>query len=210
MSEMANPLDRWEAQALIESQWGCVAGCDEAGRGPLVGPVACAAVVLKPGWSHPLLRDSKKLSALKRDLLADEIREHAISFSVVLISAAQIDAMNILAASLEGMSQAIEHLNVQPHCVYVDGNRPLRRLQTPQETWVKGDDRLACIAAASILAKTARDAWMLEYAKTYTGFGFESNMGYPTKEHLEAIDRLGITPEHRRTFKPIKGDPRFL
>ncbi len=196
-------LDRWQEQSRLEAQYGIVAGCDEAGRGPLCGPVVCAAVVLRPGWKSMELRDSKKISAKKREALALEIRSEALHYSVEILSAAEIDQWNILGASLEGMARCLDHLGLSPHYVAIDGNHLLRRYQGYQEAWIKGDDRLACIAAASILAKTTRDAWMLDYDQKFPGYGFAKNMGYPTAQHLKALNELGPTPEHRLSFKPL-------
>ena len=177
------------------------AGCDEAGRGCLCGPVACAAVILPPDFDCPELADSKKLSEKKRESLRPIIEENAIAWAVAMIGPEEIDGMNILNASIEGMHRALAALKVTPSHIIVDGNRfkPFRDI--PHATVVKGDATYMSIAAASILAKTHRDELMNRLAEEYPGYAWEINKGYPTKAHREAISRLGITPLHRRSFR---------
>ena len=176
------------------------AGCDEAGRGPLAGPVFAAAVILPEGFSHPLLDDSKKMSEKNRLLLRDIIMKEAVAWAVAEVSPEEIDRINILRASFEAMTRAVESLAVRPEHLLIDGNRFISRLEIPYRCEVKGDGRFANIAAASVLAKTARDERMLQLAKEFPGYGWEKNKGYPTREHRQAVARLGATPHHRMTF----------
>lgn len=180
------------------------AGVDEAGRGPLAGPVCAAAVILDPAKPIEGLNDSKKLSAKKREALAPLIRERALSWCVAWASVEEIDRLNILQATMLAMTRAVEGLQVRPELILVDGNRTPKALPAPAYAVVKGDAKVAAIAAASILAKTSRDALMAELDKTYPGYGFAGHAGYGTAAHVEAIRRLGITPAHRRTFEPVK------
>ena len=177
------------------------AGCDEAGRGCLCGPVACAAVILPPDFECEGLNDSKQLTEKKRELLRPEIEKNALAWAVVMVDAEEIDKINILNASITGMHRALDRLSITPQHILVDGNRfkPFRDI--PHTTVVKGDATYMSIAAASILAKTHRDELMNELALKYPGYGWEENKGYPTKKHREAIKQLGITPIHRLTFK---------
>lgn len=180
------------------------AGCDEAGRGCLAGPVACAAVILPPDFDLPGLNDSKKISEKKRTLLRPLIEEQALAWAVVMVDNREIDRLNILRASIAGMHRALDRLPVRPQHIIVDGNRFLPWHEVAYTTVVKGDGKYAAIAAASILAKTHRDELMLELASRFPGYGWERNMGYPTKEHREAILRLGLTPFHRLSFAPCQ------
>jgi len=180
-------------------------GVDEAGRGPLAGPVHAAAVVLDPRRPIPGLADSKVLSPARRDALALQIREQALCWSVVAVEVAEIDAINILQASLQAMRRAVLALDPAPAAVWIDGNQ---LPDLPQDVFslravVRGDSRVAAIAAASILAKTVRDSCMRELARSYPGYGFERHMGYPTPAHFEALHRLGPCPAHRRSFAPV-------
>lgn len=182
------------------------AGCDEAGRGCLCGPVACAAVILPPDFKCPDLNDSKQLSAARRDRLREIIEREALSWSVVMVEAEEIDRINILNASITGMHRAVASLAIRPDHLIVDGNRFKTYVDEefrpiPHTTIVKGDGKYMSIAAASILAKTHRDALMTELDRRYPGYGWASNMGYPTKAHRAAIASLGITPLHRKTFR---------
>lgn len=179
------------------------AGCDEAGRGCLAGPVACAAVILPEGFECEELDDSKKLTARKRARLRELIEREALAWKVVMIEAGEIDRINILRASVLGMQKAVMGLGVKPQHVIVDGNRfsPFDD-GTPYDTVVKGDGKYMAIAAASILAKTHRDEFMDKMAEQYRGYGWEKNKGYPTREHRAAILKLGLTPLHRRSFSP--------
>lgn len=183
------------------------AGCDEAGRGCLCGPVSCAAVILPDGFECPELNDSKQLTEHRREELRPMIEREALAWAVVMVEAEEIDRINILNASIAGMQRALDRLKVRPEHILVDGNLfrpyldPVLNMATPCTTVVKGDATYMSIAAASVLAKTHRDELMREYALRYPGYGWEKNMGYPTKAHREAISRLGPTPIHRRTFR---------
>ena len=179
----------------------CEAGCDEAGRGCLAGSVYAAAVVLPPDYTHPLLNDSKQLSDARRRALRTDIERDALAWAVGTATAAEIDEINILRASILAMHRALDGLSLRPDFIIVDGNRFTPYGQTPHATVVKGDARYLSIAAASILAKTYRDDEMHRLAALYPGYGWERNAGYPTAAHREAIARLGITPFHRRTFR---------
>ena len=190
-------LDDPDASGLL------VAGVDEVGRGPLAGDVVTAAVILDPERPIAGLRDSKKLSEGRRAELAEQIRERALAWAVARASVDEIDELNILQASLLAMHRAVEALPVQPEYVLVDGNR-LPRWQYAAEPVVKGDDRVAAIAAASILAKVQRDGELVALAQEYPGYGFDSHKGYPTALHLEALKTLGVTPAHRKSFAPVK------
>ena len=179
----------------------CEAGCDEAGRGCLAGSVYAAAVVLPPDYTHPLLNDSKQLTDARRRALRTDIERDALAWAVGTATAAEIDEINILRASILAMHRALDGLSLRPDFIIVDGNRFTPYGQTPHATVVKGDARYLSIAAASILAKTYRDDEMHRLAALYPGYGWERNAGYPTAAHREAIARLGITPYHRRTFR---------
>jgi ribonuclease HII len=180
-----------------------ICGVDEAGRGPLAGPVYAAAVILN--HQHPIagLADSKKLSEKKRNLLAIEIRQHAAAWAIATASVDEIDEINILRASLLAMRRAVEALAVQPHEVLVDG---LYCPETglPSRAIIKGDSSVAEISAASILAKTARDAAMLEMHERFPQFGFADHKGYPTAAHIAALKLHGVSPEHRKSFAPVR------
>ena len=176
------------------------AGCDEAGRGCLAGSVFAAAVILPPDFSHPLLNDSKQMSAKNRDTLRKIIELEAVAWSVQEISAARIDDINILNASIEGMNLAVTNLDVKPQFIAVDGNRFRSSLGIPFACVVKGDGRFANIAAASVLAKTHRDEYMQRLAEEFPMYGWAKNKGYPTREHRLAIRKYGLSPHHRVTF----------
>lgn len=180
-----------------------VAGVDEVGRGPLVGEVVTAAVILDPEQPIEGLRDSKKLSEKKRTLLAEEIKLKAKSWCIASASVDEIDELNILHATMLAMQRAVAGLSVSPQKVFIDGNR-CPELPVPAEAVVGGDDRVAEIAAASILAKVHRDNAMLELDQRYPQYQFAKHKGYPTKVHLEALEQYGTCPEHRRSFKPVK------
>jgi len=179
-----------------------VCGVDEAGRGPLAGPVVAAAVILDPKRPIAGLDDSKKLSEKKRLQLAEEIRRTAIAWAVAEASVEEIDQINILQASLLAMCRAVEQLSVPPESALVDGNK-CPRLAIPVEAIVKGDGKIASIAAASILAKTMRDAKMRALHEHYPHYGFDRHMGYPTAAHFAALRVHGASPVHRRTFGPV-------
>ena len=182
------------------------AGCDEAGRGCLCGPVRCAAVILPEDFDAPELNDSKQLTAAARERLREQIEREAVAWAVVMVDAEEIDRINILNASITGMQRALDALAVRPNHILVDGNRfrpyldPVRMMDIPYHTVIKGDATYMSIAAASILAKTHRDELMKRYAAEYPGYGWESNMGYPTKAHYAALAQSGPTPLHRKTF----------
>ncbi len=184
------------------------AGCDEAGRGCLAGPVSCAAVILPPDFHDELLNDSKQLTAKQRDRLRPIIEREALAWAVVMVSPEEIDRINILNASITGMQWALDALSITPQHVIVDGNRFRPWRDIPYHTVVKGDATYMNIAAASILAKTHRDELMTQLSAQHPGYGWERNMGYPTKEHLNALDRLGLTPHHRRSYGPCQ--PRLF
>lgn len=191
----ANPLPSCNCQGVNE------AGCDEAGRGCLAGPVFAAAVILPDDFSHPWLNDSKQVSESRRYELRDIIIEQAVSWAVASVSPEEIDKINILNASILAMHRALDGLKVRPGAIIVDGNRFKPYGTTPWTTFVKGDGRFANIAAASILAKTFRDDEMNRLAKLFPGYDWEVNKGYPTRAHREAIASLGTTPHHRMTFR---------
>ncbi|MBB6522315.1 ribonuclease HII [Pseudoteredinibacter isoporae] len=188
---------------VSEYQGHLVAGVDEVGRGPLAGDVVTAAVILDPENPIDGLNDSKKLTEKKRNALFDEIQEKALSWAIARASVAEIDDINILQASLLAMKRAVEALDVQPEHVLVDGNK-IPKWHYRAEAVVKGDGRVACIGAASILAKVTRDREMEAFDKEYPGYGFAGHKGYPTKVHMEAVERLGVCPIHRRSYAPIK------
>lgn len=184
-------------------QFSRIAGVDEVGRGCLAGPVVVAAVILDPNRPIKGLRDSKKLSAKKRDELAQEIKEKALAWSVAAMGPEVIDKINILQATLEAMKAAVEKLPVEPDFVQVDGNK-LPKWKWLSEAVVKGDDKVEWISAASIIAKTTRDAYMCKIAKLYPQYGFEHHVGYGTAEHIKALKAYGPTPIHRKTFAPVR------
>lgn len=181
---------------------GLVCGVDEAGRGPLAGPVVAAAVILDPERPIPGLNDSKKLSEKKRIALAALIRERAIAWAVAEASVAEIDQINILQASLLAMQRAVAALSVKAESALIDGNR-CPQLEIPAEAIIQGDGKIASIAAASILAKTVRDAGMLVLHAEYPQYGFDRHMGYPTAAHFKALEAHGVSPVHRRSFGPV-------
>lgn len=178
------------------------AGIDEAGRGPLAGPVYAAAVILNPLNPIEGLKDSKKLTPAEREALAPIIQERSLAWSVAFATVEEIDSMNILEATLLAMKRAVLGLSIRPTILLIDGNR-MPHMPYRIRTIIKGDDRVPEISAASILAKTAHDALFKRYAKEYPGYGFEHHMGYGTAEHMAAIERLGVLPIHRKTFEPI-------
>jgi len=181
-----------------------VAGVDEVGRGPLAGPVVAAAVILDPKKPIEGLMDSKKISEKRREQLAEEIKENALAWAISRVDVDEIDRINILQASLKAMSIAVSELKQAPDYVMIDGNRIPSDINIKAEAVVKGDDRVACISAASIIAKVARDREMVEMENVYPGYGLAKHKGYPTKVHIEALQKLGVTDIHRRTFGPVK------
>lgn len=186
------------------------AGCDEAGRGPLAGPVYAAAVVLPEDFFHPLLNDSKQMSERQRDLLRPIIEKEAVAWKVVSVSAEEIDRLNILWASVTGMQRAVSGLSVRPDFLLIDGNRFRPFDGFEYATVVHGDATYASIAAASVLAKTYRDEHMRELAAEYPRYGWDRNFGYPTREHVEAIKRFGYTPQHRKSFHLKELEPTLF
>ncbi|WP_299352168.1 ribonuclease HII [uncultured Porphyromonas sp.] len=175
-------------------------GCDEAGRGCLAGPVVAAAVILPEDFAHPLLNDSKQLTERQRELLRPIIEQEALAWGVGSVSPEEIDQINILRASFLAMHRAIDDLILRPQLLLIDGNRFTPYPDIPHECIVGGDGKYMSIAAASVLAKTHRDALMLSLATEYPGYGLEGHKGYPTPAHKAAIRRLGLTPIHRKTF----------
>lgn len=189
------------------------AGCDEAGRGPLAGPVFAAAVILPADFHHPLLNDSKKMTAAHRDKVREVIEREAVSWAVEAVSPAEIDELNILWASVTGMQRAVLRLDPNPEFLLIDGNkfRPFDQYgRADYRTVVKGDATFASIAAASVLAKTWRDEYMKKIASEYPMYGWERNMGYPTPEHIAAIREYGYTPYHRMSFHPRELEPTLF
>ncbi|WP_311562625.1 ribonuclease HII [Prevotella histicola] len=181
------------------------AGCDEAGRGCLAGSVYAAAVILPPDYENDLLNDSKKLTAKKRYALREVIQRDALAWAVGIVTPEEIDKINILNASFLAMHRALDQLSLRPEAVIVDGNRFKPYQDLPFITIVKGDGKYLSIAAASVLAKTYRDDYMLSLAKEYPQYDWQSNMGYPTKKHRQAIRDHGITPYHRKSYN-LLGD----
>jgi ribonuclease HII len=196
------------AKVVVDEKFICkyegilLAGTDEVGRGPLAGPVVAAAVILDPDKPIAGLADSKKLSEKKREALFDEIKKKALAWSIASASVEEIDKINILHASLLAMKRAVERLSISPEYVLVDGNYCLK-ISTPCEAVIKGDSRVACISAASILAKVSRDREMVALDKVYPGYGLAKHKGYPTKFHLEALKKLGVNDLYRKSFKPV-------
>lgn len=182
-----------------------VAGVDEAGRGPLAGPVVAAAVILPRNCSLENLNDSKKLSSRQRETILDLIKKYAISTAVGIVDPEIIDTINILRASLLAMEKAVNSLNPLPDSLLIDGSNRIS-VSLPQETIIKGDSKSCSIAAASILAKVTRDSIMINYNDAYPEYNFIKHKGYPTREHLEAIRRFGASPIHRKTFKGVMGN----
>ena len=187
-------LKTWFQHEWIE------AGCDEAGRGPLAGPVTAAAVILPPEWNHPLLNDSKQMSEKNRNLLRKIIEKEAVAWAVEMVMPDEIDRINILNASFAAMSRAVEKLSIKPQLLLIDGNRFRSNLNIPYQCIVKGDATFTSIAAASVLAKTYRDEYMMRIADEYPVYNWKQNKGYPTREHREAVLRHGLSPYHRVSF----------
>ena len=190
-------INLWEIESEIPFDLVC--GVDEAGRGPLAGPVCAAAVILPKGLVIPGLNDSKKLSDKRRRELFPIIQQEAVSFGIAFASQEEIDEINILQATFLAMRRAMKQLNPQPEFALIDGNRETD-FGVPCRTVIKGDSRSANIAAASVLAKVTRDNWMMEAAEKYPGYGFEIHKGYGTKAHYAALEKLGPCPIHRRSF----------
>ncbi len=206
---MAEQYNMYEIENNLKAQgYALIAGVDEAGRGPLAGPVYAAAVILPDGCVIDGLNDSKKLTEKKREQLYDEIIEKSVAWSVSAVDEKVIDEINILNATHMAMNNAVNALSVKPDYVIIDGNS-IKNMTLPHETVVKGDAKCASIAAASILAKVSRDRYITELAQKYPEYGFEKHKGYGTKAHYEAIERYGITDIHRKTFlKKILGEKK--
>ena len=179
-----------------------IAGIDEAGRGPLAGPVIAAAVILKPDAKLPHVDDSKKLSEAQRQKALVEIKENALAIGIGIVSVEEIESINIYRASREAMLSAIKQLKIKPQYLLIDA-MPIE-LDIPSESIIKGDQKSISIAAASIIAKTTRDAYMIEMDKVFPEFGFSKHKGYPTADHVEALKTYGYTPIHRKTYNPVK------
>ncbi len=189
--------------SLFDDTEELVCGVDEAGRGPLAGPVFAAAVILDPARPISGLRDSKKLSEAQRDALAIEIKANALSWSIAQCSEQEIDTLNILQATMLAMRRAVEGLSTQPGLALIDGNRcPVMSVRS--EAIIKGDDKVPAISAASILAKTARDAALLVLHEQYPQYAFDQHKGYPTALHLERLRAHGVSPVHRRSYAPVR------
>ena len=194
----------FENEAEFQQKYNFVAGVDEAGRGPLAGPVVVAAVVFGKDTFIEGLNDSKKLSEKVRERLFAEIKEKAIEYRIETLSPQIIDDKNILGATLYGMEQSIINLSTKPDFCLIDGNHLPKNIKHFSQAMIKGDSRFASIAAASILAKVTRDRIMLELHKKHPEYSFDTNKGYPTKAHLEALNKYGIISEHRKSYKPIQ------
>jgi ribonuclease HII len=192
-------LENTYQQELIE------AGCDEAGRGCLAGSVFAAAVILPPDFHHPLLNDSKQMTERARNILREVIEREAVAWAVAEVTAARIDEINILKASIEGMNIAAANLKVAAEFLAIDGNRFISHTGLPYKCIVKGDGKYADIAAASVLAKTHRDEYMLRLHNEFPHYGWDRNKGYPTREHRLAIREYGLTPYHRLSFNHTEG-----
>lgn len=207
MSEIVNVSDKIKMLEYENKYYlnGCkyIAGLDEVGRGPLAGPVVAAAVVFKKDFYIPEINDSKKLSEKKREQLYDIIKENALSYCIAFVDEKEIDELNILNATFKAFEKAVNGLTLVPDITLIDGNR-CGEFPTPVETIIKGDSKSMSIAAASILAKVARDRYMTELDKQYPAYNFKKNKGYPTKEHTQAIIEYGPCPIHRLTFKRVK------
>ena len=185
------------------------AGCDEAGRGCLAGPVTAAAVILPSDFSNELLNDSKQLTERQRDLLRPIIEREAVAWAVAMVDAHEIDRINILNASIMAMHRAIDQLKVRPEALLIDGNRFRAYKDIPHTTIVKGDGKMMSIAAASVLAKTHRDELMRQLAEEYPVYGWNRNKGYPTRDHRAAIAAHGVTPYHRMSFQLLEQPSLF-
>lgn len=200
--------EKYSPSLLHEQAWqlrgfALIAGVDEAGRGPLAGPVSVAAVILPEGFEHGDLNDSKQLTETKRDRIYDElIRCPGLIWHAILIDAEEIDRINILEATREGMRRSVNGLSCKPDAVLIDG-LPVPKFPLPQEALVKGDSRSFSIAAASVIAKVTRDRLMMDAARKYPHYGFDRHKGYGTRQHLEALRKHGPCPLHRRSFAPV-------
>lgn len=201
MGRLTEDLYKYEKE-LYKTGIEYIAGVDEVGRGPLVGPVVTACVILPKDFRLEGLTDSKKLSEKKREVFYDYIMEHAISVSIGMMSEKIIDEVNIYQATKLAMYEAIDHSKVKPDHILIDAMK-LEKLEIPSTSIIKGDAKSISIAAASVIAKVTRDRMMIELDKKYPAYGFAKHKGYPTKAHIEAIEKNGIIKEHRKTFKPV-------
>ncbi len=203
-------MSRTHQEPTLPATGTIVAGVDEAGRGPLAGPVVAAAVILDAAKPVAGLRDSKMLTERRRTLLAREIRRNAVAFSLGAATPGEVDELNVLQATLLAMERAVLGLAVQPDLVRVDGDRVPSFRRHPgrysTQAVVRGDQSVQCISAASILAKVCRDRLMRRWHRTFPGYGFDRNKGYPTREHIDALERLGPCVIHRMSFAPLGGD----
>jgi ribonuclease HII len=201
-------LDFSYEQEAHNNGYAVVCGVDEAGRGPLAGPVFAAAVILPENYSHEILNDSKKLSEKKRDLVYDDIIRDAVCYSVGIATEKEIDDINILNATFLAMKRAVDGLSIKPELAYIDGNQ-YPETGVKEVTIVKGDSKCMSVAAASIIAKVSRDRYMLKVAEQYPEYEFTKHKGYGTKLHYEMIEKYGVSPVHRRTFlKKILGESK--
>lgn len=205
-----NDIERVNEMWAIENEkkamgYNLVAGVDEAGRGPLAGPVCVASVILPDGAYLEKINDSKKLTDKVKDKLYDEIKEIAIAYNIVLVSHEEIDRLNILYATFKGMCEAVDGLSVKPDYVLIDGNK-ISGMELPHQCVVKGDSKSISIAAASILAKVTRDRYMMELHEKYHEYNFQKHKGYPTKEHYEALKKYGASDVHRKSFNLKLGE----
>jgi len=201
---MRSRAARFDARVARRSGVRLLAGVDEVGRGCLAGPVVVAAVVLPLGAEWEDIRDSKTLSLARREAAFERIRTAALAWAAVCVHAPEIDRLNILHASLAGMTRAVRRLNVEPNAALIDGHLLPPELPCPGRAVIKGDGRSQCVAAASIMAKVARDRLMRVWARRWPQYGFQTNVGYPTPQHLRALEEHGPTPLHRQSFAPVR------
>ena len=189
-------------QAAYEAGYQKIIGLDEAGRGPMAGPLVVAGVIFPQGYYDERINDSKKLTAKKREALYNIIIENALAYHIEVISVEEVDELNVYRASQTGMIRCVEKINIKPDYALTDA-MPLKDV-IPHDAIVKGDAKSLSIGAASILAKVTRDHIMIDYAKQYPEYGFEKHKGYPTKAHKDALEKYGVTPIHRKSFAPVK------
>ncbi len=197
-------LNIFEKEKVDFADYNLICGTDEAGRGPIAGPLTVASVILKPDSFNPELNDSKKLTEQKREKLYDWVIENSIDYKIIVVSPEEIDRLNILNATLYGMKKSIETLEIKPDICLIDGNKLPQGLPFNAVSVVKGDSMYACIAAASILAKVYRDRLMFELHKKYPQYAFDKHKGYPTKKHLDLINKHGVCDIYRFSYKPVK------
>ncbi len=209
LAEEKREKEEWEARCAKDATYHqnalTLVGIDEVGRGPLAGPVVAAAVILPPEAKLIGVKDSKKLNEEKREALYEAIKEQALGIGIGIVEAQVIDEINILQATFEAMRRALSYLEIPYDFILVDGDKTIPNVSVPQEALIKGDDKSAAIAAASIIAKVTRDRMMREYTKAYPGYDWENNKGYGSAKHYEAIHTLGMTPLHRRSFLKNEG-----